>query len=190
MILGLFNELNFSINENSFIQKFTKELLDYFNNGRKNINMDNEELNENVKEDTLYQVVDKTENGVYLQNTENDVIFEETNLSSELYDMVESDFILRYKDGEYIFEKELTDEFFDSFVGIAEFKQIQDEFINETNILELDENTIYTVLEHEKDYSILGYNENDSFKVPSALLPFFINENSILKFEEGKFIKV
>ena len=72
------------------------------------------------EEDALYQVVGRSLNGIYLQNTKNNKVFEETNISKELLDKLGNDYILRYKNGEYIFEKELTDDFFNSLVDISE----------------------------------------------------------------------
>lgn len=67
---------------------------------------------EEVKqEECLYQVVDKSLNGVYLQNLNNNKVFEEKELSKELLDKIGNDYILRYINGEYVFEEELTDKF-------------------------------------------------------------------------------
>lgn len=67
--------------------------------------------NELKQENCLYQVVDRSLNGVYLQNINSNKVFEETDLPKELLDKIGNDYILRYKDGEYIFEEELTDKF-------------------------------------------------------------------------------
>ena len=65
---------------------------------------------ENFKqEDCLYQVVDRSLNGVYLQNLNNNKVFEEKELSKELLDKIGNDYILRYINGEYFFEEELTE---------------------------------------------------------------------------------
>lgn len=67
---------------------------------------------ESLKQDNcLYQVIDRSINGVYLQSLSNNKIFEETHLPQELLEKIGNDYILRYKDGKYIFEEELTDEF-------------------------------------------------------------------------------
>ena len=67
--------------------------------------------NELKQEECLYQVVDRSLNGVYLQNLKSNKVFEETDLPKELLDKIGNDYILRYKDGEYIYEEELTDKF-------------------------------------------------------------------------------
>ena len=56
--------------------------------------------------------MDHSSKGVFLQNKDNNVIFEETNLSEELMDKISNDYILSYKNGEYVYEEELTDDFF------------------------------------------------------------------------------
>ncbi len=63
------------------------------------------------QEDCLYQVVDRSVNGVYLQNLYNHKVFEEKELSEELLNKIGNDYILRYINGEYVFEEELTDKF-------------------------------------------------------------------------------
>lgn len=72
----------------------------------------NSKLNQNRKEGNLYKVVSLSSNGVYLQNKENNNIFEETNISKELLDQISNDYILKYEDGKYIYDEKLTEEFF------------------------------------------------------------------------------
>lgn len=75
-------------------------------------NEQNEELKKYRQDGAIYQVVDHSSKGVFLQNKDNNVIFEETNLSEELMDKISNDYILSYKNGEYVYEEELTDDFF------------------------------------------------------------------------------
>ena len=75
-------------------------------------NEQNEELKKYRQEGAIYQVVDHSSKGVFLQNKDNNVIFEDTNLSEELMDKISNDYILSYKNGEYVYEEELTDDFF------------------------------------------------------------------------------
>ena len=140
----------------------------------------------------LYQVVDFSSNGVFLQNTNNNAVFEEKNMPKELMDKISNDYILRYKDGNYIFEEELTDDFMNSMVGIQEYKKIQENFEKESNILEMDSNTRYTVGSHQKNYTILNYGESNKgeIKVPNELLPYFMNDESVLCYRDGKFEKI
>ncbi len=116
MNLDLFNNLINGAKENNFLQSFMKELSDYLKSSKmkeenevseKEVNLDSYR-----KENCLYQVVDRSLKGVYLQNLENNVVFEETDISKDLLDRIGNDYILRYKEGKYIFEEELTDKFF------------------------------------------------------------------------------
>lgn len=192
MNLGLFNELINTAKESNFVQNFINELSNYIKNTDRKAsnNMSNEtQVNDLKEEDTLYQVVDIGLDGVYLRNTKNNEVFEETNMPKEFQDTLGEDYILRYKNGEYIFEKELTDDFFNSLVSMKEYKEIQDKFIKESNILEIDSNARYNVISREKDYSILREeSRNNTIKVPNALLPYFIDDGTVLKYDNGEFV--
>ena len=181
MNLGLFNNLT-NIKENNFIQNFINELSEELKKGKLNM------AREIREDDTLYQVVDQSENGFYLKNTKTDEIFEETNLSKEMKDTIENDYILRYKNGEYTFEEELTDDFFNSLVGSREYKEIQELFINESSISEINSDTTFNLETREKEYSILSY-EYKTIKVPNILIPYFAEEGTELKYENGEFKK-
>ena len=76
--------------------------------------------NKSREEGVLYQVVDRSLKGVYLQNMSNKKVFEETDIPKEILNIIENDYILRYKDGKYVIEKELTEEFFDNMTPIDE----------------------------------------------------------------------
>lgn len=180
MNLGIFNNLA-KTKENNFIQSFIDELSKELKKENKNMPI--------KEENTLYQVVDRGENGIYLKNTITDEIFEEINLSKELQDIIENDCILRYKNGEYIFEKELTDDFFNSLVSMKEYKEIQEQFISESNISEINSETTFNIETREKNYSILRY-ENETIKVPNVLIPYFACEGTDLKYEDGEFKKI
>ncbi|MBQ3415435.1 MAG: hypothetical protein IJH39_08865 [Clostridia bacterium] len=195
MKLGLFNELINTTKENNFVQNFIKELSNYLENCDRKVDnqMKNETQKTNLREENvLYQVVDRGVNGIYLQNTKNNKIFEETNIPKELQDALGNDFILRYKNGEYVFEEQLTDDFFNSLVSIKEYEEIKNKFIEETNILDINSDAKFNIAFREEDYSILQYGieKNDIIKVPNVLIPYFINSDTILKYEDGKFKKV
>jgi len=108
------------IEKSEFVEEFITELTDYLNDFKEKVINDRKEqrLNSLREEGCLYQVVDLSSNGVYLQNTKNNVIFEETNISQELKDILSKDFILSYKNGTYIFEQDLTDIFYKNMVDI------------------------------------------------------------------------
>ena len=173
--------------EKSFIDKFITELTEFLKD-KKEEKIDNK-INNLREENCLYQVVDFGSDGVYLQNTNSNVIFEEVNIPDNIKNIISNDYILRYKDGTYIFEEKLTDEFFENMVDIQEYKNVQEKFIKESNILKNNPKTRYRIVSHKKDFAVLEY-EKGTIKVPSVLLPYFINNNSILCFKNGKFHKV
>lgn len=104
---------------NQFIidEESTKEIMDKIEDSAKEIaNKQNDELDKYREEDCLYQVVKLSLQGAYLQNKNNNIIFEEVDIPENLRNVISNDYILRYKNGTYIFEEELTDEFFDNLV--------------------------------------------------------------------------
>lgn len=136
MNLDLFNDLINNIKESDSIKKFINELTDYLTNSKKETDnkLSNQDQSKNIdekqnlrEENCLYQVVDISKDGVYLLNINNNRIFEETNISKELKDKIGNDYILRYKDGTYIFEEELTDDFFNNLTDINEYKKKMEE---------------------------------------------------------------
>lgn len=195
MNLDFFNDIINKVKESDFVQNFMAELSDYLEkNTGKGDNQLNAQENKKIdsyrEENCLYQVVDFSSNGVFLQNTNNNVVFEETEIPQELKDKIGNDYILRYKDGKYIYEEELTEDFINSMIGVQEYQKIKENFIRESNILEIDPNTQYKVESREKDYTILNYGDNKTIKVPNALIPYFANEQTILYYKNGKFEKV
>lgn len=205
MNLDLFNNLINKVKENDFVQNFMNELLNHLENldikggnqlKEKEITQENNnqtnELESKRIENVLYQVIDFSSNGVYLQNTENNKIFEETNISQELLDKIGNDYILKYNHGTYTIEQELTNDFMNNMIGIKEYQKLKSDFEKESGILNLDSNTLYTIKKREKDYTVLSYgkNNNNTIQVPNKLLPYFINNHSILCYKNGKFEKV
>lgn len=175
---------NLQKDNNNWIQDFMKQLS-------KCLEGKNREMENVREEDGLYQVIDFTENGVYLQNTKNNKIFEETEMSEELKEQIDPDYILRYKDGEYTIEQEMTDDFLDSMVDIQDYKKIQEDFINNSSILEIAPDTRFNVLLHqsEDEFSVLSYDNNKTIEVPNELLPYFLDEDTVLYYKDGKFEK-
>lgn len=173
--LGFFKEVENSL-KNIITQEFINELSKFLNK--------NSTLRE---EDCLYFVVSGNPNQVYLQNTNTDKVFEEKNLPQEIKNVVSEGYILRYKNGQYKIEEELTDEYFESQIDIAEYKKIQEQFINESNISKINSNTKFTMVSRNKNYTILEYEKNKNIKVPNVLLPYFMNANKVLHYEDGKF---
>ena len=194
MSLDLFNNLINKAKESDFVQNFITELTKHLENKNKKEGneLDNKEKNSELnyrKEDCLYLVVDFSSDGVFLQNTDNDVIFEEKNITQELLDKIGSDYILRFKDGNYIIEEELTDDFMNSMVDVKEYQKIKEDFKQESNILENDPDTNYTLKSRDEYYATLNYGENNenTMKVPNVLIPYFAKEGNSLQYKNGKF---
>lgn len=215
MDLGFLKNLEDSfknIDTKGFVNEFMNELSNYLSNlsGKRNdeihkqeqVNAEtikevvndlehDDEINILREENVLYQVVDIGIDGVYLQNTNNDRIFKEVNIPEEIKEGIDNDYILRYKEGKYFIEDDLTDDFFENLVDINEYKKIQEDFIKNTNILEIDTNTRFNVVSCEDNYTILNYgdNENNIIKVPNVLVPYFLDNETILYYNNGKFYK-
>lgn len=188
MNLDLLNNLVNSIKENNVVQSFIKELSNYLekeNNKERNRKDDNNLKQENC----IYQVVEMDVDGVYLQNTNNNIISKETDISREILNKIGNDSILRFKNGNYIYEEELTQEFYDSLIDIKEYKNIQDNFVKESNILENDSNTTYKIELCENNYCLLSYYNNGkkTIEVPKQLIPFWAKNGENLYYKNGKF---
>lgn len=181
MNLDLFNNLLNNAKENNFVQNFIEELSNFLEKGKNKM-----KENSLKQEDGLYQVVEIDTDGAYLQNVEDNKIYKETDI--DILDKIENDTVLRYKDGKYIIEEELTQKFLDSLIGIKEYREIQDKFVQESNILELESNTQFKIEKKEEDSSILSYGEN-MIEVPNELIPFWSNIGDKLYFQNGKFSK-
>ncbi len=188
MNLDLLNNLVNSIKENNVVQSFIKELSNYLE--KENNNERNRKDNNNLKqENCIYQVVEMDVDGVYLQNTNNNIISKETDISREILNKIGNDSVLRFKNGTYIYEEELTKEFYDSLIDIKEYKHIQDKFVKESNILENDSNTTYKIELREDNYCLLSYDNNgkNTIEVPKQLIPFWAKNGDNLYYKNGKF---
>ena len=130
MSLDLINDIVNKIKESDFVNNFMEELSNHLTNVKEkgenqmsNENNNLNELNEFRKENELYQVVDLSSKGVYLQNMSTNKVFEETNIPQDLKNKIGNDYILRYKNGEYIFEEKLTDDFMNGLIDIQEYQK-------------------------------------------------------------------
>ena len=190
MNLDLFNNLVNSVKENNIVQTFIKELSNYLE--KENNKEHNMKKDDNLKqEDCLYQVVEMDVDGAYLQNTENNCISKETDISRETLNKIGNDSVLRFKNGDYIYEEELTKEFYDSLIDIKEYKQIRDNFVKESNILENDPDTIYKIELRKDNYCLLSYDNNSkkTIEVPNEIIPFWAKNGDRLYYKDGKFNK-
>lgn len=178
MKLELFNDLLSNVKENNFFQKFITELSNYFKKEQ--------------KANCLYQVVSIDVDGVYLQNTNNNKVLKETDISKEILGKIGIDYILQYKDGKYVYEEELTQKFFDSLIDIKEYRKIKDDFIKKSNILEIDSSVIYKIEKSEDDFCILSYGDSEErrIEVPRELIPFWAKNGQNLYYKNGEFNRV
>lgn len=162
-----------NLKENDFIKNFTKELSDFLENK----SLENEEK--------LYQVVEIVKDGAYLQDTSNNKIFKE-NISKELLNEIGNDTVLRFKDGKYIIDEELTQKFLDSLIDLKEYEDIKKQFAKNMNIKP---NTIFELKVKNDKYSILKYGENQEkmIKVPNSLIPFWTRVGEKLNYSDGEF---
>lgn len=110
----------------NFITELTEHLEDFFEKvdiRKEKPNNQEEKLDNFREEDGLYQVVDLSSKGVFLQNMKTNVILEETNIPEDLKNVISNDYILRYKDGTYIWEEELTDKFYEGLIDVKEYME-------------------------------------------------------------------
>lgn len=190
MKLDLFNDLINSMKGNTIVQSFIQELSNYLEKENNKLEKENSKGYGILKqENCFYQVVEIAVDGAYLQNTENNRIAKETDISKEVLEKIGNDSVLRFKDGSYIYEEELTKNFYDSLMDIKEYKNIQDRFVKESNILEIASNTSYTIESREEGYCVLRYEDKEkgTIKVPSELIPFWAKNGENLYYQDGKF---
>ena len=192
MNLDLFNNLVNSVKENNIVQSFMKELSNYLekeNNKLPNERHNGKDCGSLKQENCLYQVIEMDVDGAYLQNIDNNCISKETDISKEILNKICNDSVLRFKDGTYIYEEELTKEFYDSLIDIKEYKNIQDNFVKESNILEIDSNTRYKIESSKDNYCLLSYENNgkSTIEVPKELIPFWAKNGDNLYYKNGKF---
>ncbi len=119
-------EINFRGTEvrkfaDNFINELTEHLEDFLEKvdiRREKQNNQEEKLDYFREQGELYQVIDLSSKGAFLQNMKTNIIFEETNIPEDLKNVISNDYILRYKDGTYIWEEELTDKFYETLIDI------------------------------------------------------------------------
>lgn len=188
MKLNIFEEIKNNLDDK--VENFIKELSEQLNNSKeKTQNEVKVRVNDLREEDCLYYVIDSDLETVYLQNLNNNIKFEEKDLPLEIRKEVFTDCILRYKNGEYIWDKEMTDKFMDTLVSAGEFSKIKEEFSQETQIEKNTPNTLYNVMSHNDEYTMLSYEHNGSktIKVPNVLMPFGVDDKKVYIYKNGKF---
>ncbi len=191
MNLDFFNNLVNDVKSNSFTLQFINELTKYLNNTKENIAdkqiMQKNDIEKYRKEDNLYIVVEKCLNSAYLQDVNTDMIFEETSFSDDLFDLLHNDVVVRFKDGQYVYENEITNEWLNSFISIEEHNYALQELMCEPNFSKIDfANTTFSIDSRDDSYTILKYGESNqnTLKVPNKLIDYWVNDNSILGYDE------
>lgn len=117
MNLDFFKELK-NNSENNEVKGFLNELSNCMNNFKEEFLKQ-----KNNREEGLYYVLDGNPNKVYLTKFNSKKVFEEKDLPQKIKDIVSEGFILRYKNGEYTIDEELTDKNFEGLLNIDEYKE-------------------------------------------------------------------
>lgn len=191
MNLDFFNNLVNDVKVNSFASQFIDELNKYLNNIKGNIGQNQitpkNDIAKYRKEDSLYIVVEKGLNSAYLQDVNTDIIFEETLFSNDLFNLLHNDVVVRFKDGRYLYENDITNKWMDSFISTEEHNQLLTELMCEPNFSEIDiESTTFNITSRDGNYTILSYGEShqDTIKVPNKLIDYWANDNSTLYYDK------
>ena len=186
MNLEFFKDITNNLDDK--VESFISELTEKLNNSKEKLPEEQDgRLNELREEGCLYYVIDSDLETVYLQNLNNNIKFEEKDLPSEIKEQVFTDCILRYKNGEYIWDKEMTDKFMNTLVSAGEFSQIKENFAKETQIENNAPNTLYNVMAQNDEYTMLSYEKNKTVKVPNVLMPFGVSNKKVYIYKNGKF---
>ena len=117
MNLDFFKGLKNNI-ENSEVKDFLNELSDYMNNLKAKIFEQ-----KNDREEGLYYVLNANPDKKYLTKFGSKKVFEATDLPKEIKNTVSEGFILRYNNGEYTIDEELTEKNFEGLLNIYEYKE-------------------------------------------------------------------
>ena len=104
--------------EKSEVKDFLDELVECINNFKEKISKKKDN-----REEGLYYVLSGNPDKVYLTKFNSKKVFEEINLPQEIKNAVSEGFILRYKNGEYIVDEELTEKNFEGLLNIDEYKE-------------------------------------------------------------------
>lgn len=140
------------------------------------------------RENGLYQVIDFSSKGVWLQDTRRGKTFEENNLPKDFLNTITNDSILCYQNGAYSLEEEITEDFLNSLVDIGTLKKIQETFQKESGILQLDTTTKFQVEQRKEETTIVSFaNGAKTLEVPNALVPYFTEVGDIVTYQNGTF---
>ena len=142
-------------------------------------------------ENDLYVVVERSLNSAYLQNVNTNIIFEETNFSNDVFNLLCNDAVVRFKGGKYVYEDDITREWFNSFISANEHNEALQKLMDEPNFSKIDfQNTTFNIISSDDDYTILSYSEDNKsiLKVPNKLIDYWADDSSVLYYDtEDKF---
>lgn len=115
MNLDFFKQLK-NNSQNREVKDFLNELSDYMNNLKEKIFKQ-----KNDREEGLYYVLNANPEKIYLTKFNSKKVFEATDLPKEMRNKVSEGFILKYKNGEYTIDEELTEKNFEGQLNIQEY---------------------------------------------------------------------
>jgi len=117
MNLDFFKEIKNSLSNNE-VKEFMQELECYMKELKENISK-----SKDIREEGLYYVLNQNPDKVYLTKFNSKKVFEANDLPKEIKNAVSEGFILRYKNGEYTVDEELTEKNFEGLLNIDEYKE-------------------------------------------------------------------
>ena len=107
-----------NLSNNNEIKEFMQELSDYMNNLKEKITKPKE-----IRKEGLYYVLNANPDKIYLTKFNSKKVFEEADLPKEIKNTVSEGFILRYRNGEYTVDEELTEKNFEGLLNIDEYEE-------------------------------------------------------------------
>jgi len=117
MNLDFFKELR-KDSDNREVKDFLNELTECINNFKEKISKEKDN-----REEGLYYVLSGNPDKVYLTKFNSKKVFEANDIPKEIKNTVSEGFILRYKNGEYTVDEELTEKNFEGLLNIDEYKE-------------------------------------------------------------------
>ncbi len=162
-------------------QEIAKEIVNLQENSLKKYRIEND----------LYVVVERCSNSAYLQNVNTNIIFEEANFSNDVFNLLCNDAVVRFKDGKYVYEDDITKQLLSSFISTDEHNEALQELMSEPNFSKIDfKNTTFYIISYGENYTILSSSEDNKniLKVPNKLIDYWADDSSVLYYDtEDKF---
>ena len=118
MNLDFFKELKNNLSNNNDVKEFINDLAEYMNNLKEKFNKPKD-----IREEGLYYVLNANPDKIYLTKFNDKRVFEATDLPKDIKNTVSEGVILRYKNGEYMIDEELTEKNFEGLLNIDEYTE-------------------------------------------------------------------